>query len=514
MREIQTIYEDDLLKVSFSSGTSDKAVVSFSGIGLKIGGMQQEEFRASIPGDFNIYFCIEKSRSWFNDSFTKLVELLGAEITQRGFTQVTTLGNSMGGFGALLFARYLPNCRRSLAFVPQTSIRSNIAGFEKRYLHFAERVLNWAVPDVIDHLEEGVEYNVLVGDTCIQDNAHVGRLMDAGIDSLKVFTFPGCGHDLARDLKQAGLSLGKIIQTAIEDINGLSVFIQELAKKRAEPKNIMQHHHIPYRNDIEIQLFGLQRSGNHAVIAWILQQFDEPTVFLNNVAHFSDPYLNWRSGPVAGMEQISKLNSGRIEELRARQKHLLVYSYENLKLSELAWRPLVPDPEQQIGRSRHIRRVLLLRDFFNWVASRIRLMEYRQQDISATVANLNPTINLWLGYVREFLGETDYLGAEDVVRISYPRWIGDREYRAYLLGRMSLPLSNNDNDKVPDVGGGSSFDKTSFTGAASNMRIGERWHYLRDARFSAARAAILNRREEIEAYNYQAFDINWPDLQA
>ncbi|WP_187394084.1 hypothetical protein, partial [Oceaniovalibus sp. ACAM 378] len=309
-----------------------------------------------------------------------------------------------------------------------------------------------------------------------------------------------------------GISLTSIIQAAVKDPTEVNTFVKRLEEQKKERNMENRTLVTPYRNDVELQLFGLQRSGNHAVTAWILQQFSSATVFLNNVAHFEDPFLHFRVGTVEGMVPVNKRNLAQLEHLRAQEKPLLIYSYENLKLSHLRQRPLVPDRKNMLGASRHIRRVLLCRDFFNWAASRIRLMEYRKQDISSTVADFNPMIDLWLSYAREFVGDTDHLGTDGVVRISYPRWVNDPEYRAYLLGRMDLPLHDNSNGKVPDVGGGSSFDKITFSGSATTMKTDERWHYLLDDRFGPIRAIIQSRRAEIEEYNGRAFDMDWPRI--
>jgi len=265
----------------------------------------------------------------------------------------------------------------------------------------------------------------------------------------------------------------------------------------------------PVRNTLEIQVFGLQRSGNHGVISWLLQQSETPVVFLNNVTHFTDPYLNFHVGAVPNMVPVSHNDPARIEALRQTPKPLLVYSYENLTLRRLAREPLVPDRDTALGPSRRIRRVLLLRDFFNWAASRIKLFEYRKQDVDAVIQNFDRLIMLWLSYAREFSAETGFLQVEDVVRVSYPRWAGDAEYRAYLLGRLGLPLRDNSNRVVPKVGGGSSFDTTTLSGQADKMAVGERWKYLRQDRFAPLRAAIRARRAEIEPLNHALFDQPW-----
>ena len=264
-----------------------------------------------------------------------------------------------------------------------------------------------------------------------------------------------------------------------------------------------------YRNQLEIQIFGLQRSGNHGVISWLLQQYDDPVVFLNNVDHFRDPFTNFREGSVPNMAHLSRKNPDRLETLRRMPKPLLVYSYENLGLHRLAREALVPDRENAIGSSRSLRRILLLRDFFNWASSRLKLFEYRKQDINAVIRNFDRLIGLWLSYAREFAGETRFLDSEEVVRIAYPRWAGDAEYRAHILGRLGLPLANNANDTVPAVGGGSSFDSTALSGQAGKMAVQDRWRYLLEDRFAPVIKSIQARRGDLEGRNQALFDQPW-----
>ncbi len=69
-------------------------------------------------------------------------------------------------------------------------------------------------------------------------------------------------------------------------------------------------------NKLEICMIGMQRSGNHAIADWILQQFENP-VFLNHVVPFEDPFNHRRT---------------RGSNDRESDKTLLLYSYENLSV--------------------------------------------------------------------------------------------------------------------------------------------------------------------------------------
>jgi hypothetical protein len=270
---------------------------------------------------------------------------------------------------------------------------------------------------------------------------------------------------------------------------------------------------MPGGNDIEIQLLGLQRSGNHAVLAWMFQQFDAPVLFFNNVDHFSDPFLGFHHARLPNMIEVRRgatpENLRHLEELRRMKKHALIYSYENLKLSRLKNRGLIEDRPRLLGHSAIMRRGLLLRDFFNWIASRARLFEEKGQP-QMTKESAGAHIALWIMYAKEFVGETEFARDVELVPISYNRWIADDQYRAYLLGRLAVPFKDNSNTHVPDVGGGSSFDGGKFSGRPEGMQVGERWRYLLRPEFSDVLDVIRSRREEIEHYNQLIFGLSCP----
>ena len=271
-----------------------------------------------------------------------------------------------------------------------------------------------------------------------------------------------------------------------------------------------------FRNDVEIQLFGLQRSGNHAVVAWILQQFDRPNVFLNNVAHFEDPYLNFRFADIANAVPLRRPNDeaslARIEKLRLAPKELLLISYENLMLPRIARGELIA--ERWVGQSKHVNRVLIFRDFYNWIASRVRLFEkkgFATADLSRAIV---PHIKLWIVYAKEFAGETSFLGSRGVVLLSFNSWFSDEAYRADVLARLRVPLKDNSRAHVPNVGGGSSFDEIRFSGEAQSMDLLDRWIHLEEPRYGAVLDVLDGYAETIDRYNSLIFGLANPFLQS
>lgn len=521
---IQVLLDDEDSKVSFSQGSVDVALISFAGIGLGLGGLPQEEFRKSLNKKYSVYFCVDKKRNWYNCNSEKILKVVNEDLQSRGISKTYTIGNSMGGFAALCFAAKIPKCCRAIAFSPQTSICPDITPFDSRYRDFYEALDYVALPDLLPHLSNSIEYIAMAGTGCREDIEHLERINSKCLDNVRLIAFQGKSHNFLRELKNEGLDLQSFVENYIE------IPFESIPKSFIEPRHKsdissfgecfeprgstgIEVADVELRNLLEIQVFGLQRSGNHAVIAWLLQQSNSPVTFLNNVDHFKDPFIFFRQGVVHNMILLSRRYPNKQEALRAEKKALLVHSYENLVLRQLAVREIPHDRDRVIGKSGKVIKILLLRDFFNWAASRIKLMEFRQQDIAPVIENFNPMIDLWISYAQEFSRETRFITDRELVKISYNRWVVDCEYRAHILGSIGLPLLDNINNAVPNVGGGSSFDRTSFSGAAADMKTTERWTYLFDPRFQSVISAIISRRNDLEKYQLNLFHMKWPLLR-
>jgi hypothetical protein len=223
------------------------------------------------------------------------------------------------------------------------------------------------------------------------------------------------------------------------------------------------------RNKYEIQFFGLQRSGNHGVITWILQQFNRPQYFLNNVAHFKDPFEFYRNSEVPNMVPLAR---GRLEETRLKEKELLLYSYENLMLPRLAKYELVENAEQLVGVSEHCAQVVLIREFYNWIISRLKLFDVVGQEINVE-NTVDMLVDLWVVYAREYCGHSDFL-RHNRVGVLFDRWVVDEHYRVSILDQLEIPLLDNSNGRVPR-GGGSSFNEDQGRSKVSAKGVLNRW---------------------------------------
>lgn len=214
---MRLIYQDDEIEITHEPGESRVAIVSFSGVGMGLGGIQFEEFRNSLAGVPNdIYFVKDKPRQWYNSSFGTLSNVLNKDLSYRGVEHVITLGNSMGGFGAIIFAGQLRGCRSAIAFSAQSAVDPAIVPWEQRYRIYTENVARWAGLDATKLLHPNVNYALFFGNDDPFDIRHAARMAAAKSINVTICIFPGAGHDLATYLKQKGV-LRQLIEMLVSD---------------------------------------------------------------------------------------------------------------------------------------------------------------------------------------------------------------------------------------------------------------------------------------------------------
>lgn len=221
-------------------------------------------------------------------------------------------------------------------------------------------------------------------------------------------------------------------------------------------------------NQQALRVIGLSRSGNHAIIRWILQQAPGRTCFLNCAEGKTNPYLSAR--PLAsGLPYETNDPDFDWERERCGEwsyKDLLVYSYEDSFLGYVCHPLFEENHERWLGCSRQRQDLLIVRDPFNLFASR------RRAGLSAV--SHKTAVRIWKQHALEALGRRRYLGRSSLW-VYYNRWVTDRAYRQQIASRLGLSFSDAGIDRVPETGGGSSFDGMRYDGAAQRMKVLERW---------------------------------------
>ncbi|MGH1464344.1 MAG: hypothetical protein ACRBBQ_03195 [Cognatishimia sp.] len=220
-----------------------------------------------------------------------------------------------------------------------------------------------------------------------------------------------------------------------------------------------------------LRVFGMRRSGNHAIINWLLRNANGNSTFLNNCATGQPACDSWRAVevnakrmPIKRGTQIADVTAGVGDDA------LLVLSYEDFP----------PDPDEGgTGLTSDVpmdlikRDIVLYRNFMNWSASLLRKIQ--ANDELDTLVCLR-VMMVALDKYREFLELAANSGSNDFLPINYDRWVARPRYRARILQDLGLPHKDNSLGKVQPYGGGSSFQKD--VKKADNLATDERWRAM------------------------------------
>lgn len=174
---LRVLVDDDDLRVTQRLGAPERYVVSFTGVGLGLGGLsvvQREEFGRLLngAGNFATTFVTDKRRSWLNGIRDRTLDILREVL--RDARETVTLGNSMGGFAALYFAGLLPACHRAVAFSPQFFVHpAYMPAGETRWAEYRAAITEHVVTHAFEHASDAVDYALFFGTTAPPDLAHV-----------------------------------------------------------------------------------------------------------------------------------------------------------------------------------------------------------------------------------------------------------------------------------------------------------------------------------------------------
>ncbi|HBE21064.1 MAG TPA: hypothetical protein DEG17_17385 [Cyanobacteria bacterium UBA11149] len=240
-------------------------------------------------------------------------------------------------------------------------------------------------------------------------------------------------------------------------------------------------------NEKEIRVAGLKRSGNHAIINWIRKQHTGEVWHLNNIPVSENPYrFLYKHYP---REHLRREALGNFIK-----KDCLIYSHEDYSLELITNTKNQKNHDLYLGKSQTIYDIIILRDPFNLLASRIKKNYMQVKDNSQTV------LDLWLEYAKEYLGETDYFKNQKVC-INYNQWFIDPDYRKQLASQLEFQFSDAGINQVKGQGGGSSFEGKEFDGKASEMDVLNRYKgFENDPNYQE-----LLKNEEVLEYSRKIF---------
>lgn len=225
---LHLLFEDRHLRITTVEGRAGRAIVSFTGIGMRMQSQPVEEFLKTLNAlwpDASKYFVVDRERSWYEHSFTQIVCRLVPLLARYG--EVVLIGNSMGGFGAVLFSGLLPNVSTAVAFVPQFSVAPHITqGNETRFDEYLGRIHHFAIDHACLFAKPDVRRFIIFGEA--EDAWHVARYCEHLGPRDAMLLIAGAEHGAAAVLREQGL-LAPLLMDLIDGDGGFAGTTRRLA---------------------------------------------------------------------------------------------------------------------------------------------------------------------------------------------------------------------------------------------------------------------------------------------
>lgn len=201
------------------------------------------------------------------------------------------------------------------------------------------------------------------------------------------------------------------------------------------------------------RLLGLRRSGNHALINWLMAQLPGITLLLDNAQR-------------GKQENTANKKWG----VRGTKRRNLFVSHEDRELEPF----YLEYKERLFGKSQKKVSMLLLRDPYNWMASWYAWQDELGVRFRTDESFREHTISLWKDYAKLYILWENNQDSNQIA-INYNLWVSQLGYRKELAEKLELSFSDRGRDKMSKNGKGSSFDGLNFQNKASQLKVLERW---------------------------------------
>lgn len=205
------------------------------------------------------------------------------------------------------------------------------------------------------------------------------------------------------------------------------------------------------------QVFGMRRSGNHAIIDWLMRNAPEAAtggVFYNNCKFGKSPLQTYGSldvyGPYTGRFPHKDIGDA-MRIAQAGSAPMVIVSYED-RIPQATSEPQKASAGMKDADFDH--QILIYRSFLNWSAS--LLAKIKQNTGFGPTDRMRIMMVAFATYAQGLDRVTD---AKEAVAICYDDWVASEDYRARILGSLDLPVRDLGLGQVQRYGGGSSFQK-------------------------------------------------------
>jgi len=233
---MRTVIDTENFKVSIIENESSHVTLCFTGIGHAIGGIdiQSEEFIKSSMMSTSL-FIVDKHRSWGNNiDFSELKKILDPYIKDK---IVNSIGNSMGGFLAILASKFF-DIKCTVAIVPQFSVSKKIIPSESRWDNYVDKIKEWKYESLVDSFNDDTQYYILAG-TGGRDDNHLKLIPNKKNIHKIYFKNVRFIHDVANILKHDGL-LYPVIQDCFKGVNSSEIIRSHFTNDEYEISELIE----------------------------------------------------------------------------------------------------------------------------------------------------------------------------------------------------------------------------------------------------------------------------------
>lgn len=216
------------------------------------------------------------------------------------------------------------------------------------------------------------------------------------------------------------------------------------------------------QNKLELRVYGMRRTGQHAIIQWLLEYTPGKRLFLNNVPHETKETATSYFGMSEGqIEQNKKANFPAID--------LYLFNIEDYPVQLGAELITKYAHLCQRGKSQKVQSIVIVRDPLNLFASRIKASDTTKQ--KQTLFD-DQAYLYYLEHLQYCFGHPP----AELIVINYNRWVLKEDYRYHIGKQLGLQGDfQQAYQQVPDYGLASSFDSREYHGNAHQMKLFERW---------------------------------------
>jgi pimeloyl-ACP methyl ester carboxylesterase len=198
---MELVFKDETLRIERLPGQGQRLVLALSGIGHGFGGMQRAEFveTASDGGRNQVLFVSDLLRSWYTTQglVARISEIVATELALLGLSSCHTVGNSMGGYGAVRLSVDLP-VATALSFSPQATMDRRFVN-ETRWEEYRPAIVMERHLPLWECIRPGCRYYTVFGADSRHEVAHRDLLPDR--PELRALMLRGGGHNVVQLLK-------------------------------------------------------------------------------------------------------------------------------------------------------------------------------------------------------------------------------------------------------------------------------------------------------------------------